>query len=292
MDLAIIKIVEYQPNRISNFIAGVLGNGESIRFWIDLWVGDSPLMFRWPSLFAIEKHKSCLVKHHIQDRGVSGSINWEWSRMPSTDPEFSELADSASLLSGIFLSSNLDKWKWTADESGSFSLKSFKELHQVQVDQDAVCLVKGCNWVPFKCRIFAWRAGLDRLPTKHALARRNILSGSDECALCQETSETVDHLFSGCWVALRVWSEISSWIKVPPIFAFSFKDLMEVYNPEGSGAVQKKIVRGIIIVGCWCIWRARNKKTFDNGKGEWSEIVGEVKSLSFFWFKNRSKYKK
>ncbi|KAJ0586998.1 hypothetical protein HanIR_Chr04g0158141 [Helianthus annuus] len=41
--------------RIHHLIKGTVGNGCNIRFWIDHWVGDMPLMSRWPSLFALEK---------------------------------------------------------------------------------------------------------------------------------------------------------------------------------------------------------------------------------------------
>ncbi|XP_022031508.1 uncharacterized protein LOC110932486 [Helianthus annuus] len=170
-------------------------------------------------------------------------------------------------------------------------LKSFKELCLAQPDPDLVCLVKGCKWLPSKCKIFAWRAGLDCIPTKQALVRRNIISDSDECVFCQEAQESVDHLFTGCIVAMKVWSGISSWIKSPPLFAFSFKDLMDFYLSSGGGAPAKDVIRGIIIAACWFIWKARNEKIFNNGKGDWLEIVGMVKSYSFFWFKNRCKFK-
>ncbi|KAJ0802039.1 putative reverse transcriptase zinc-binding domain-containing protein [Helianthus annuus] len=278
--------------RFPEYISGVIGNGSSIRFWIDRWKGDTPFMFKWPNLFAIERHKGCVVNQRLQVEGEGGvSMLWNWSRSPSTISELDDLADCESMLAGAGLSAVKDKWKWDADTSGRFSLRSFKDLCLVQQDPDPVCLVKGCKWLPFKCKLFAWRAGLDRLPTRQALARRNIISGPDECILCQEVRESVDHLFTGCIVALRVWSGISSWINCPPIFAFCFKDLMDLHLSSDGGATGKDIIRGIIIATCWFIWKARNEKFFRSGKGDGLEIVGMVKTYSFFWFKNRSKFK-
>ena len=36
----------------------VLGNGEQIRFWEDVWLGDQPLMKQYPSLYHIVRQKS------------------------------------------------------------------------------------------------------------------------------------------------------------------------------------------------------------------------------------------
>ncbi|KAJ0616064.1 hypothetical protein HanIR_Chr02g0086351 [Helianthus annuus] len=57
---------------------------------------------------------------------------------------------------------------------------------------------------------------------------------------CNEFEETVEHLFTACEVASRVWSEISGWCKIPPIYFFNFKDILELHSHSQVGKKAKK----------------------------------------------------
>ncbi|KAJ0754982.1 hypothetical protein HanPI659440_Chr09g0352861 [Helianthus annuus] len=48
---------------------------------------------------------------------------------------------------------------------------------------------------------------------------------------------------------------------------------------------------GIIRIGCWSLWRARNGLKFNYKLARIEEIVSEVKSVGYLWFKNRTKLK-
>ncbi|KAJ0576328.1 hypothetical protein HanIR_Chr05g0223121 [Helianthus annuus] len=51
---------------IRNCIKGIIGNGESIVFWLDPWVVNEPLKVRYPALFSLEVSKKCKVKDRIR----------------------------------------------------------------------------------------------------------------------------------------------------------------------------------------------------------------------------------
>ncbi|XP_035832065.1 uncharacterized protein LOC118481070 [Helianthus annuus] len=131
---------------------------------------------------------------------------------------------------------------------------------------------------------------MNRIPTKDALVRRNISVESDLCVFCHEDLESVDHLFTACVTAHRVWCRFSEWVKIPPIFAFSLTDLTDLHKGINGDKKTKEIVQGLITVTCWCLWKARNAKIFSDGSGNVDEIFGEVKSLSFLWLKSRSSF--
>ncbi|KAJ0918571.1 putative reverse transcriptase zinc-binding domain-containing protein [Helianthus annuus] len=277
--------------RFHCFIKGVLGNGKSIYFWLDKWYGDVPLMVKGPRLFAIEEKKDCRFCDRLPEVGGSGSWNWSWSKNSLKLVEAADLEECQSLLCGVIPTAGADKWSWTPDNSGIFSTASVKALsEEVDNSGNSVWKWKG-SWIPSKCKIFIWRSNLGRIPTRNALARRDIQIDSEDCILCSDASETVDHIFSACEVSLRVWHRLSVWAKIPPIFAFSFKDLLVCHKGAGVGKKAKEIVRGLILVTCWCIWKARNDKCFSNGRGNSDEIFGEVKSLGFLWLKCRSKHR-
>ncbi|XP_022041625.1 uncharacterized protein LOC110944221 [Helianthus annuus] len=288
--VGLLSKVLLRGKKIHYFFKGIVGNGSNIRFWIDHWVGDGPLMDLWPSLFSLETDKSCRVNDRISVSGGLISVKWDWLRQPSSLGEVAELQGCSVLLEGLHMSDSRDKWRWTPCASGIYSTQSFKALSIDPELPRCFFSVKGSRWVPTKCNILVWRAALDRLPTKQALLRRNISVGSGLCGLCSEATESVDHLFTGCLPAIRLWSKFSAWVRLHPFFAFSFQDIVDMHKNWNGNKDSKEIVKGLIIITCWCIWKARNLVTFDNGSSNEDDIFREVKTLSFFWLKNRSSH--
>ncbi|KAM0024242.1 hypothetical protein Hdeb2414_s0022g00613451 [Helianthus debilis subsp. tardiflorus] len=92
-------------------------------------------------------------------------------------------------------------------------------------------------------------------------------------------------------MASRVWATVSAWCNIPPIFAFAFKDLMDIHNSCLFGKRAKKIMLGLVITTVWCIWKARNVLVFNQKRRSPQEIVAEIKSRGFAWVKNRSSCK-
>ncbi|KAJ0479473.1 putative reverse transcriptase zinc-binding domain-containing protein [Helianthus annuus] len=201
------------------------------------------------------------------------------------------MVDAGEAFSGVSLSSVRDRWRWDPDDSGVFSTKSFKLLMTEGSNEEVIFSFKGCGWVPYKCKIFIWRAVLDKIPTRQALLRGNIAIESDVCILCGEASESVDHLFSGCSITTAVWNRFVEWAKLPPFSAFSFLDIMDLHKGTVGNQKAKELVRGLVMVICWTIWKYRNDKIFDNGSGESENIFKEARVLGYFWFKCRSKFR-
>ncbi|GJV97932.1 hypothetical protein Tco_1549509 [Tanacetum coccineum] len=53
-----------------------VGDGASVRFWKDTWLGDEPLSIRYNRLFRLGSNEECL----INERLVNGSWSWCWKR--------------------------------------------------------------------------------------------------------------------------------------------------------------------------------------------------------------------
>nr|GEW53877.1 hypothetical protein [Tanacetum cinerariifolium] len=51
-----------------------IGDGSSIRFWKDTWLGYDPLYITYNRLFHIENNKDCFISQRI----LNGSWEWEW----------------------------------------------------------------------------------------------------------------------------------------------------------------------------------------------------------------------
>ncbi|XP_035841291.1 uncharacterized protein LOC118488184 [Helianthus annuus] len=165
----------------------------------------------------------------------------------------------------VNLSDCNDRWLWLPEDSGEFSVKSaFVLVGSKEVDSSRF-IWEWCKWIPLKCNVFAWRAVMERLPTKVELRKRNIQVGEVTCPLCGSGEESADHLFTACSFATAIWSKISSWCKVPFIMAFSFKDVLVAHRFCGLKGKLSLAYQGIVLTSCWLIWKARNDCVF-NGK--------------------------
>ncbi|KAF5783304.1 putative reverse transcriptase zinc-binding domain-containing protein [Helianthus annuus] len=176
-------------------------------------------------------------------------------------------------------------------KSNEFGVKFVKNMLAKNQSKVDIFKFSWCKWLPAKCNIFAWRAGLGSIATVDALKRRNINIQDTKCCVCNKEEESIDHLFTGCLVARIMWQAISRWCRTQQIFAFSFRDLLEVNNHLGLKEPEKSSVCGIIIIGCWSIWRSRKEARFANKTVKMDKIISEVKSVGFLWARNRSKCK-
>ncbi|KAJ0801972.1 putative reverse transcriptase zinc-binding domain-containing protein [Helianthus annuus] len=133
-----------------------------------------------------------------------------------------------------------------------------------------------------------WRAEMGRIATLDALIKRKCFNGDPMCQLCEDGDESAAHLFCSCSVASNIWLLISQWCKISPIFVFSIKDLTSIHEYTGLEKKARVSLQGIILVGCWCIWSARNDRRFNNNRKGIIDIFHDIKVLGFHWYRNRS----
>ncbi|KAF5812274.1 putative RNA-directed DNA polymerase [Helianthus annuus] len=280
-------LLENKP--LKQYIVGKVGSGEVIQFWLDPWLSIGPLFLRFPALFQLENKKDCKIADRFGLVEGFSRFRWQWKRHLSVGQEIDELIELSSLLINIDLNDNSDKWDWMGSVDGQFSVGLVKSLLSKNLGLQGQYIPSRCKWIPRKCNIFIWRLGLDKLATMDALRKRNIELGNQSCVLCGEEDESVSHLFTSCYLASSLWSIVSSWCKIPPIMAFSVKDLLETHENIGLKGRKKEVIQGIIRIGCWCIWKARNDARFNYISVNLAGIITELKSVGLFWLNSRSK---
>ncbi|KAF5772197.1 hypothetical protein HanXRQr2_Chr13g0573991 [Helianthus annuus] len=149
----------------------------------------------------------------------------------------------------VRLSNKEDAWIWSTDKKDGFSVKSVKKTLISDRGSSRLPTYKWSKLVPIKCNIMVWRA---------------------------------------CSLAICVWAAFSDWCNIPPIFTFEFKDLMDIHNSNQERKKMKKILWGLVIIVCWCLWKARNDLVFNQHRRSSQEILIDIKSRGFGWLKNRS----
>nr|GEY15029.1 RNA-directed DNA polymerase, eukaryota [Tanacetum cinerariifolium] len=94
-----------------------VGCGTRIRFWKDMWIGDSPLHIRYNMLYRLEQDKDCF----IIDRIVNGRWHWNWSRADIGIQNMAYLRELFLEISRVDLNSEDDTCIWSMVDDGVFS---------------------------------------------------------------------------------------------------------------------------------------------------------------------------
>ncbi|KAJ0532976.1 hypothetical protein HanIR_Chr09g0403021 [Helianthus annuus] len=92
-------------------------------------------------------------------------------------------------------------------------------------------------------------------------------------------------------MASYVWQAISNWCNVTPIYAFLVLDLLNLHKFCHFEKKKRKVLQGIIMIACWCTWKARNDTIFSSKETTGARVIEDIKSLIFLWTKNRSPFK-
>ncbi|KAF5808150.1 putative RNA-directed DNA polymerase [Helianthus annuus] len=196
-----------------------------------------------------------------------------------------------SELGAAVLGNGEDRWSWSLEESGMFSVKSLKNSIQAARFTDLGNEFEWNNWIPIKVNFLAWRLSLDRVPTLVALARRNVIVGEIRCKICGLYDEDVDHLFVGCELAQKVWDLVSKWCKISGIYGFGIKDILGWHKQVRGCKKWRKLIYGIMQIALWVVWRSRNDLVFDGKEVKVDQIMNEIKQLGFLWIGSRSRFK-
>ncbi|CAJ2637084.1 unnamed protein product [Trifolium pratense] len=202
-------------------INSVLGDGSSINFWREKWIGSEPLCSTFPNLFRVERHKVATVANKGRwDIGIWRWI-WDWSEALSLDAA-AELVVLKGFLVGITPHMNVeDKHRWIANPLGIYSVKSCYSIlisiynqHLLQPDVERALHELWLNDIPSKVSVFCWRLLQNKLATRDNLSAKGIITNfvSRSCTFCFNVIESCDHLFFSCPLAKRVWDGIHSWM--------------------------------------------------------------------------------
>jgi hypothetical protein len=96
-----------------------LGDGSSIRFWEDTWLGDRPMAAQYPSLYNIVLHKDQVVAHTL----ASVPLNIEFKRS-LVGGHWDRWLHMLHRLIDIQLEPHDDKFRWNLTKLVRFMVKS------------------------------------------------------------------------------------------------------------------------------------------------------------------------
>ncbi|KAL4386357.1 hypothetical protein GQ457_09G021100 [Hibiscus cannabinus] len=169
----------------NNFIIQV-GDGKSISFWSDLWLGDFPLKSRFPRIYALSGNKV----GKISEFGKKDESGWVWNLQLRRQPFDWETAQWEELLALLqsFQDSNLNRdWIcWASTRDGKYSASSLGKFFSNPSEgayEWPMLVWRGL--APPRVEFFFWLAVQSRIPVKVELVKRGVSAINDlSCPLC------------------------------------------------------------------------------------------------------------
>ncbi|GKD14429.1 RNA-directed DNA polymerase, eukaryota [Tanacetum coccineum] len=160
----------------------------STKFWLDFWVSNMALCDRFPRIFALETVKEVLVADKMEVSPLCTSF-----RRPIRDGvERSVVVVSAMLCFGYFNPCRGQDGRVILMAKVRFVSKIFGYSLMIFISLLG-CRNEVVKHVPIKVNVFAWRARLDRLPTRLNLSKRGILTNSIACPICDSGLRSGNH---------------------------------------------------------------------------------------------------
>ncbi|GKA30743.1 RNA-directed DNA polymerase, eukaryota [Tanacetum coccineum] len=280
-----VEVVKAHGFDLYSYIQKKIGNGENTSFWDDVWIGDTPLKSKFSRLYALEDSKRISVASKMAQENWSGSFR----RVPRSGAEQAQMEELIVLLEGTTLGNSNDRWYWSLDGSGIFSVSSIRQA----IDDSRLPVVSSqTRWimeVPIKINIHAWKVRLDCLPTRLNLSSRGLDIPSILCPSCGVIVETTSHVFFQCELAKDLFRMVCNWWNVAFREVYSFDDWVLWINSIRLSTKLKNLLQGVCYGIWWRIWVFRNKLIFGDSIPAKAVIFDDVVLSSFYWIRYRCK---
>jgi hypothetical protein len=268
-------------NSFANGIRFEVGLGSKVRFWQDIWCGDQPLKYTFPSLFSIARYKEAWVK----DNFIWRNGNVEWNVIFVRSVQDWELGMVLSFFDRLYsckiFHGNVDRIRWSLSKKGKFEVKSF---YKALSNFDHEVFPWKSIWrtkVPLRVAVFGWTAALGKILTHDNLHKRNIVVVG-WCCMCKKNGETVDHLLLHCEIARALWHTIFNRFGLLWVMPRRVGDLFDCWWSGGrprSAVVWKMIPLCLM----WCLWSERNARCFDNSSRTLEELIHFFFTTLYSW---------
>ena len=94
----------------------------------------------------------------------------------------------------------------------------------------------------------------------------------DWCCMCKKGAESVEHLLLHCPFAGEIWSMVFGLFGVAWVMPRTILELLDCW--QGCFGKHRNFMIWRVIPHClmWCVWRERNRRSFENCERSYVEI--------------------
>ncbi|GJR51854.1 RNA-directed DNA polymerase, eukaryota [Tanacetum coccineum] len=253
-----VKTLENKGIDLMQFLKIKIGNGDSIRLWEDPWHVDGILKVRFPRIYALELRKSITIGEKLGHHNLSDTFR----RCPRGGVEQLQFDDLVTLIQKVSIAPIADRWAWTRNSSGEFTVASARQFIDVKISAGGEFKTSWIRYIPNKVNIHAWKVMSNALATKFNMSRRGIPIDSITCVNCGTGVENTNHLFFTCDMAQKVSHMINRWWDIQDSEVVSYSSWKEWVTKLRLPGKNKLMFEGVYNVMWWLLWWYRSKVPF------------------------------
>ncbi|GKB64299.1 RNA-directed DNA polymerase, eukaryota [Tanacetum coccineum] len=143
---------------------------------------------------------------------------------PRGDAEEEQLNFLLSRMDGLILTNIPDRWVWSLEANGEFSVKFVRQLIDDSILPNEEVATRWVKVMPIKINVFAWRVRLNKLPTRLNLSFKGIDIFTIVCPLCHASVESGSQIFFSCPMTRQLWRKLMRWWELEDIDLASYYD--------------------------------------------------------------------
>jgi hypothetical protein len=139
------------------------------------------------------------------------------------------------------------------------------------------------SWAPLRIKLFLWLALRKRLWTADR-RRRHGLEAQDNCYLCDQEPESIDHIIVQCSYAKQVWwfirSALQETSQLQP--TDSIYEWWRTWRAQWQGQCRQGADSIFTLVACE-LWKERNVRCFRGANTQVADLLKLIKYEADMW---------
>ncbi|WJX41072.1 hypothetical protein P8452_28481 [Trifolium repens] len=255
---------------IQNHSIWRVGDGTTISFWQDNWLG-------YKLKDSIDGQLPDSISHLMAAKVADVVNNQAWALPDDFRQNFPSIANDIQAMP-ISYAPEPDELVWNDSPSGELNFKNayFCGLPALQTPGWAKIIWR--LFIPPSRSLVMWRIMHNVIATDDNLVKRGFPIVSC-CSLCGREYETADHLFLRCPFITRYWNWLSALIG-RTVDTSNFSSLLGMCSRGWSPQVRDIIIASIVNI-IWLVWKCRNNIRFNDILPNFPRDLIYLKSLIY-----------
>jgi hypothetical protein len=266
----------------------VIGNGRNTLFWLDSWINGVSIRAIAPTLL------SFVSKRAINRQTVAQALpgrNWVHQiRGGMSVHAMGEYLQLWRAVRDMVLTDAPDQliWRWASD--GKFSVRSAYLALHLGSHSVAGCTGIWDSWAPLRIKLFLWFA----IRRRHWTAerrRRHGLDARDDCWLCDQEPESIDHIVVGCSFSRQIWftasAALGTQLQQPP--SGTIAEWWDTWRSQWTGTYMMGADTLFALIA-WEIWKERNGRCFRGANTKVQALMAIIRFNAEQWVQAGAKH--